>query len=178
MDLGQLLFLLLFFILPLLMQWLERRGRADSPPEPGEVDPGREAAGEVASARRERVEPGEPVEPGWSDGWGEWPTVEEVAAGEIAAEEVVDEERALELAALQERLPPEEVPEAVRVSAPVVSLESPAAARASTRRPSVADVVPPRRSTPPRLAVLLRTRGEVRRAVLLAEVLRPPRALD
>jgi hypothetical protein len=173
MDLGQLLFLLLFFILPLLMQWLERRGRADSPPEPGEVDPEREAAEEVASARRERVEPGEAAEPGWSDEWGEWPVAEE-----IAAEEVVDEERALELAALQERLPPEVVPEAVRVSAPVVSLESPAAARASTRRPAVADVIPPRRSTPPRLAALLRTRAEVRRAVLLAEVLRPPRALD
>src|SRR5690606_658619 len=58
------------------------------------------------------------AEPPWE--WEAW----SAEAEEIAGREVVDEEEAAELTVLQSRLPAEAVPEAVRVSAPVVSMEA------------------------------------------------------
>lgn len=162
MEWSELLLVLLFVVLPLLQQLLERRG-PKRPPTEEELEALEEYEGAIEP---ERSVPALP---------------HAETAGELARREVLDEEAARELAALQRRLPPETVPEAVRVSAPVVSTEAPGTSRRSRRTPRTDPLPaaePPRSRSAPRVEPLLRGREELRRAVLLSEILGPPKSLE
>lgn len=197
MNFIEILLLLAFLFFPLLQALLEKlgkeRGELPPPPEvPEEEITLQRAPTAPAPARAEA--PTTTQEQGWSTGWGSWPTeeaeVDELeesiyALEALTAEEVVSEGQADELLAYQERLAAREIPEATRVSVPVVSMESlqvdrraehrrlhdrfaPAAALSVTAPPSPA--APLRRT--------LRRPEALREAILLNEVLGPPRALQ
>lgn len=150
MDFFELLILLLFIVFPLLQQLLGRKGE-------GEEGPMAEAPPETEEPRA-APEPLPEIE-GWSTGWGSWP--EEAPAEEAPAPEVY-------------------IPEAVRVADPVVSMEAVHVDRAAEHaRIHAIHARPPARPKRdrPRLAALLRNESDVRRGIVLAEVLGPPAAL-
>jgi hypothetical protein len=167
MEWGQILLVLLFLLFPLIQQLLERKG---SPPTLPPPDPEEEARDASAPQREPpRAERSFAEEVGWS--------VE--AAEEIAAESVVDEKQAAELQEMQRHLPEQVLPEAVRVSAPVVSLEPKHVLRpTSPLRRAVPEPSPaaPRRPAGA-AAVGIRGHDDLRRAVLLSEILGPPKSL-
>lgn len=175
MDFSDILLLLIFVALPLLQQLFGKR------PPPSDLEAGaeEEAAEEAATAARRAphrlpgdVPAAEPEQRRSAQRRME-------AAEELAGREVVDEEEAAELVVLQSRLPAESVPEAVRVSSPVVSLETvrrEAPARPSKRAPRAAS--PPRRLAPVHPGALPLHRGQLRHAVLLSEILGPPKSLQ
>lgn len=154
MDFFELLVLLLFVVFPLLQQFLGRKGDegegpvAEAPPEREEPRPAAERALEPA-----------PNGEGWSVGWGSWP--EEAPAEEAPEPEVY-------------------IPEAVRVADPVVSMEAlhvdRAAEHARIHAIHARPAARPQRDRP-RLAALLSSEADIRRGIVLAEVLGPPAAL-
>lgn len=177
MDWIEYLLLFVFFVLPLLQGLLGGKKKTPtSGPLPDEAERQEEVA--EARAREDRLPAPEGAE-SWSAGWGSWPEPAELER--VAEIEVMDEEEALELTALQERLRPEDASEAVRVTTPVVSLESLEVDRAGEHKRfhhRVDAALPvPGGAAGPRVATLLRGREQLRRAVLLAEVLGPPRGL-
>lgn len=171
MDLGEILFLLVLFALPVLEQLFSHwRGARRPPPPPAEPETG---AAPPAEKPRLRVEP--------VGGWGDWTVaLPESEAG--APEEIVDEEEAAARAPRAERARVPEEPEAERVAVQVVSLEPLQVDRPAEHvrfhRTLEAPALrrPARRA--PRLAAALADRDDVRRAVLLAEVIGPPKGLQ
>lgn len=168
MEWGQILLVLLFLLFPLIQQLLDRKGGPPTLPPP---DPEDEARGQMGPRREPShasAEPSFAEEIGWSVG----------SAEEIAAEGVVEEEQAVELRQLQRSLPQEALPEAVRVSAPVVSLEPTQVLRPVSpfrRPPPEAKAAPPRRPAGA-AAVGIHNREDLRRAIVLSEVLGPPKS--
>ena len=176
MDLVEILVLLAFVFFPLIQALLEKLGgsrRQEIPPE-WEVDQ------EAPEERTLSVERGDTS----SAGWGEWPgttTAEADQLEDLTAEPVVTEEEAEEILYHQIRVPEERVSEAARVSVPVVSLEPTQPSRHRVDRPARTQLAPPpshersrRRNA---FARILHDEVELRRSVMLAEVLGPPRAL-
>lgn len=158
MDLFELLVLLVFVVLPLLQGFL-RRGKDgdDESPLGGErpADPPYEEVGTPAEAGDLPETEAASPEGGWSTEWGEWP-------GEHVAPEA------------------DPVPEAVRVSAPVVSLEPVHVDRDAEHRRLHATHSVPVHTTPqrrPRIARLLQGSDDLRSAIILGEVLGPPPSL-
>lgn len=188
MDVVELLILLAFIVFPLIQGLLEKmmgRGRRELPPE-WESEQETPEGGPILI---ERAEPSAPDgdndgEVSWSAGWGEWPgttTAEAEELEELTAESVVTEEVAEEILYRQIRVPDEDMSEAARVTVPVVSLEP--ARRSRTREAPSArmELAPPSGSARSRrrnqFARILHNETELRRSVMLAEVLGPPRAL-
>ncbi len=160
MDLFTILFAIAFVLLPLLQKIFGKADEeADVPPEDS-----REPQQRVGEAG------------GWSTDWGDWP--EEVPAAEEEVVEMLPEE------AFSHEM---RVPEAVRVASPVVSMEplhvdhSVDYQRSSTKK---APSRPARTRRPkysvhaPTHAQALRDPKGLRRALVLSEILGPPRALD
>jgi hypothetical protein len=196
MDWYTLLLIFLFIVLPLIQQFLDkRRGQGELPPEEEELPPPmrrqppraerREAPRETPPAPR-RVE-----EPSWSEEWGRWPSPVPVEEQEQEQERERERERAApRVERIEERPPPEPllpVPEPVpfpaRFELPqVISLERLEVDREAEHRRlqarfAATDAPPPSVHRGHRRAAgLLQTRGDLRRAVLLAEVLGPPRS--
>lgn len=189
MDILELFLLLVFIGFPLLQLLLNKLGlgRGEEPPSEEETEqpllPGPTKDQSIATkertiATKQRTIASETGQQGWSSEWGSWPaeTLED-----LAAEEVVSEVEADELISLQERLATHGLSEATRVSVPVVSLESLHVDRASERarmhaRP-MSRAIGPHRVAPPVIAGSLRSAADLRRAVVLTEVLGPPRGL-
>ena len=198
MDLIEILVLLAFIFFPLLQAVLEKLGKGGkeslpSPPE-GEESGEHAQVGAPDPSRAGDVSPG--AQESWSTGWGSWPGLEgttvdvETAEREealdaleaLTAEEVVTEDQADELVGYQERLAAREMPEAARVSVPVVSMEPLRVDRRAEHRRfheqvSTAPALP-RRSRPAPLRRALLEPAELKRAVLLNEILGPPRSLS
>ena len=179
MDIIELLVLLAFILFPLLQALLEKMGVGQRPEPPSPAGEAEDEAGEVAVERAPvRASADVPEEANWSSGWGSWPGEQ---LEELAAEEVVTEEEADELIAYQERLSQREATEAARTTVPVVSMEPLEVDRAAEHRRFHERVVtkrPPRAPAPSeRLHSLLSDQSEIRRAVLLSEILGPPRSL-
>lgn len=198
MDLIELLLLLAFVFFPLIQALLEklRKGRGDAqlPPPPQEEVGAPQARVERRSTQVTVPAPPAEVPDGhgqeeWSSGWGIWPgeegsvTEAREAMEDLSAEEVVTEDQADELIAYQERLAARQMPEAARVTVPVVSMEPLRVDRKAEHRrlhERLSPVATHQPRLPPHAAGLgaaLRTSDELRRAVLLSEILGPPRAL-
>ncbi len=186
MDLVELLVLAAFIFFPLLQALLEKLGgsrRQELPPE-WEVDQ-EDTEGPVATVeRRDTVAADSDKDTSWSAGWGEWPgtaTAEAEQLEDLTAESVVTEEEAEEILYHQIRVPDERMSEAARVTVPVVSLEP--AERPRTREPRAprVEVAPPpdraRAQRRNQFSRILHDEVTLRRSVMLAEVLGPPRAL-
>ena len=179
MDIVELLVLLAFILFPLLQALLEKMGVGKPTAPPSPPDEGENETGAVAVERAPARTPvGRSEESSWSSGWGAWPgeTLEE-----LAAEEVVTEDEADELIAYQERLSQRQASEAARMTVPVVSMEPLEVDRVAEHRrfhqrvatkPPIAAPAPSRR-----LRRMLADQAEARRAVLLSEIIGPPRAL-
>lgn len=178
MDLFELLVVFVFVVLPLLQHLLGRRGAGDDGHD-AEADLG----GDEPVVERVEARAAEP--PTWSQDWGAWPTDEEV-------EEAVEEDLQLEVGpdehvrfdapdGTHDRAPALAVPEAVRVSAPVVSMErGPVIRKGERGRLHESYAAPDLHGEPvrpPRIAALLRNRGDLRDAVVLNEVIGPPISL-
>lgn len=175
MDWGQLLILLILFGLPLL-EFLERilkarrRGEEPRTPDAGPTEGVTQERGAPAD-RGHRSEPA--IEHG---GW--LPQLPPELEWEPEAEA---DETAPELPAPRAQ-GPEEVPEAVRVHSPVVSLEPLEVDRDGEPRRFHRDLgstgpVPGLRAAPSRLATQIQSRSDLRRAIILAEVLGRPKGL-
>jgi len=173
MDLFELLLLFVFFVLPLFQALIEQRRKAGRPPLPPPED--------APELPRPAEGAGTTADAGWSTDWGSWPGIETdedgrgvVVLEEAPAEVLAAEETSAELPAI----------EAVRVADPVVSLEQLHVDRSAERARLLARHAGPAPATAraPRAAARIRSllgeRGGLRRAVLLAEVLGPPRALN
>ncbi|HEX2188628.1 MAG TPA: hypothetical protein VHG51_06995 [Longimicrobiaceae bacterium] len=184
MDLLELLLVLVFFGAPLLGRLL-RRGAPQEPQLPP-VETETQDAGWLPAPAPARTGPAPAAEGGgWAAGWGAWPGIET----EAEDEEGEDEETALAAddrgpgsihtaeAISLEPVEPREV--ALRPAPVVVSLEATRVDRKAEhqRFHQRLGEAAPRRPPPVRLADQLGSREAVRRAVLLAEVLGPPRAL-
>jgi hypothetical protein len=189
MSLLELLLLAAFIGFPLLQLLLEKL-KGGVPPEPPPEEPAEEppipaARSKPALPPLARSSPSLPPrqEEGWSSGWGSWPTEAPVeqADEEDVGEEDVGEHEAEELIALQRRMASRQPSEAVRVSVPVVSLEALRVdrkaehARLHARPASRPATV--RRATAPTIGALLHSPADLRRAIVLAEVLGKPIAL-
>lgn len=184
MDFVEILVLLAFILFPMLQALLEKLGgarRTEIPPEWEVEQEGSEAP--VGTLERPETKLEDP-DSGWSDGWGEWPGMAPEDAGaleELSAQPVVTAEEAEEILHERRRIPQERVSEAARVTAPVVSLERvdlPRVREGRSTRPLAA--APPRRARRRRdnlFAHILHDDAELRRSVLLAEILGPPRSL-
>lgn len=175
MDFLEILFLLLFVLLPLLQGVLTKQKPPSRPLPPPEETP--EGERELTALETMRLPPFPGQQPG---GWGgSWPG-ESFPAEE--AEEVVEADEG-EL--FPERAHREDLaPEVERVASPVVSLEPVFVDHeVDHRRQRVRFAAPERVPPPParpsaaaRLAGDL-SRGEIRRAIILSEVLGPPLAM-
>lgn len=196
MDIIELLILAAFIVLPLLQALLEKiagKGRKELPPDDGVAGERREAregarrapvATQEARSERSAGATEAASEEGWSAGWGRW---ESESLEELAAEEVVTQAEAEEIIERQDGLENElATTEAARVTVPVVSMErlhvdrrgresGAAASRQMPRPPAVAAA---ERRRIRRILPGLSTPAEVKRAIVLAEVLGPPRALQ
>ena len=187
MDWLTIIFLLLFLVLPLIEQLRARRNTPRLPDE-GDARPTdeqelerRSEAVERHGVRQPLPEAAEEDEVGWSAGWGKWPefSFETPAEGEATEPS------------------PTEVPTPAPLPTEAVSLESTApplvvsleptridrAAEHARFRARTAAPAPVAPALPPRalgavLAGMLREREGLRRAVVLAEVLGPPRSLQ
>lgn len=183
MNVIELLILLAFIFFPLIQIVLEKLGGNRGEQLPPDYDPESYQTTTEMEAGGVLQAEAEPVEGGWSSGWSEWPTEE--LPDELQIEGPVSDREAERFLRMRESLDTPDtpaLPEAVRVQVPVVSLESLTVDRAAEHRRLHARV---RAATPPSarppqnpLGVALRSRSGVRQAVLLAEVLGPPRALN
>lgn len=155
------------------------------------VQEGFRAMGDVQRHPRQPLPPAEqeaalevePAPSNWSSGWSDWPgaapEVQWEAEEEGAWEEVAETAAGVPILAVEL---PVEVPvqlEAEAVAVPVYSLEALEVDRQAEHqrlhaRMEEAVPVPRRRRSPPRL----HGREELRRAIVLAEMLGPPRALQ
>ena len=182
MDWFELLLLFIFFGLPLLGRILQKNAPPGLPPAEDEHGEHGEAHGELPAPREPARTPARSGSGEWSAEWGEWPGIE--------AED--DEEEAVA------RIP-DLAPEPIH-TAEAISLE-PVTVREEVARPLPAPLAEPlevtevdrkaeharfhRRIARPAAAPVraqgiagqLRSREGVRRAVLMAEILGPPRAL-
>jgi hypothetical protein len=193
MDWYTLLLIFLFIVLPLIQQFLDkRRGQGELPPEEEELPA--PARRQPPRAERRELPPETPrarqreEEPSWSEDWGRWPSPVPV---EDREQERDWERTAPQVERIEDRSPPEPllpVPEPVpfpaRFELPqVISLERLEVDREAEHRRlharfAATDAPPPSVHRGHRRAAgLLQTRGELRRAILLAEVLGPPRSL-
>lgn len=172
MDIGDLLFLL-FILLPLLSQLFTRRkGEPELPPPPREdegwSEPAPEPRASTATVPADRPFILEP-----EGGWGDWAV--DVPEGDQSEEGLLPEELGAEEEAVR-------VSEAERVEVQVVSMEPlhvdrpaeharlhRAMAQVAARRPA--------RPRAPALSAALAGREELRRAILVSEVLGPPKSL-
>lgn len=179
MDWFSVLLLIIFVVLPLVQQFLQKREPPQLPP-PEQRDwewgqPPTSEPGEQGASRR-RITKVEDVN-SWSEEWGAWP-------GE-AAEQVDDEELFVDLPGAEEPAP-EVLPAQHPAPPQVVSMEPLNVDRAAEhQRFHDRYVARPSSAPPPRptnvhspIAAMLRERDGVRRAVILSEVLGPPRALQ
>lgn len=180
MNLVELLILLAFIFFPLIQMLLEKlggnKGRGDQLPPEFEQEAYTEP---FETERQSGVAVDEaPVENEWAAGWGSWPSTNLPEEPVVAAPR--REEAAEVFIRSREQAQAEVLPEAVRMRTPVVSLEPLKVDRAEATARRY-----PRSKGPPlgpqrRKAVLesaFRERGSIRQAVVLAEVLGPPRAL-
>jgi hypothetical protein len=174
MSLLELLLLAAFIGFPLLQLLLEKL-KGGEPPEP--PPEGRAEEPPIPAARREASLPPRQEE-GWSSEWGSWPTETPV---ELTDEEDAGVQEADELIVPLGRMAAQELSEAARVSVPVVSLEALHVDRKAehTRlhaRP-VSRAATVRRAAAPTIGALLHSPADLRRAIVLAEVLGKPIAL-
>lgn len=192
MDIIELAILFAFVLLPLLQAVLEKIGGARRPPvgreeaedtrDTSEPDGGQPVATKEVSSEQASQGTAE-VDAGWSAGWGRWPSE---PLEELAAEEIVTRAEAEEIIERQERLEDDLTSsEAALVTVPVVSMEPLYVdhTRREPRRTGTRPVVRPPspiggRREAGRVLPGLRSRSEVRRAIVLAEVLGPPLALE
>jgi hypothetical protein len=195
MDWVTLLLIFIFFVLPLAQQLLEQARRGRTPP--GEEMPD-EYLEEPDPVRLERPAPSPRVERevkeesvtqgSWSGEWGSWPAPDEE---QVALQRIEEREREM----LARRMPRsrEPEPEVTRSlpETPSAEAEIVRAPRALTvkkvagvpARPS--ETRPAKRKTQPPATVISRSSiasrlgnaGELRKAIILAEVLGPPVAL-
>lgn len=179
MDLVDLLVLLAFVGFPLLQLLLEKLGggRKGQPPVEDEQEPTLPAPDPIPTH-----EPSLPAKAGeeWSTGWGSWP-VENLE--DLTTKEVVSESQADELIALQDRLASREMlPEALRVTVPVVSLEALTvdrkAEQARVRATASSRAIVAQRFAAPSISHSLRSQADLRRAIILADVLGKPRGMQ
>ena len=188
MDVVELLVLLAFIVFPLIQALLEKmmgRGRRELPPEwESEQESPEEGAVLVERAEPSATDSAADEDVSWSAGWGEWPgttTVEAEELEELTAESVVTGEEAEEILYRQIRVPDERMSEAARVKVPVVSLEPTRRERTREAPSARMELAPPvgrtRSRRRNRFSRILHDETELRRSVMLAEVLGPPRAL-
>lgn len=185
MDWLQVLFFLLLFVVPLLEQVLKKRNAPPTDPgDPEQLPPPAPAPverrqGERREAEQRQLERREgdrrlPATAGErTPATMPMPAAEESPLERLSREEAVLEQVAAEEASWLER------PEAERVDAPVISLELLEVDREAEHRRlhdrAIAEVPAPR----PRrsgLAAMLHGSGDLRRAMVLQEVLGPPRS--
>ncbi|CAN5713822.1 hypothetical protein BH23GEM8_BH23GEM8_13800 [soil metagenome] len=196
MDWFTLLLIFFFFVLPLIQQIVQSRKQAENPPGlPGEeeVDLEHEFPVELEGQRR-RPGPAESIEAeehgdGWSSGWGAWPgetvetEAEEHAIGTETEPSLLEQVRVLrEQATRAERSNPEIRPERVVFERPVpaepVYVEHRAEGpRVQSRTRVLSTPVLGVRRGATDIGRAVHDRQELRRAVILAEVLGPPRSL-
>jgi hypothetical protein len=178
MDWFSVLLLVIFVVLPLVQQFLQKREpqRPDLPEQQDwEALPPMSDRGDGAARRR--ITKVEDVSP-WSEGWGAWP-------GE-AAEQDDDEEMLADEIGMEEPPAPEVLPAQHPPAPLVVSMEPLNVDRAAEhQRFHDRYVARPRAAPPPRpaaahspIAAMLRDPQGMRRAVILSEVLGPPRSLQ
>jgi hypothetical protein len=205
MDWFTLLLIFFFFVLPLIQQIVQARKQAENPPGlPGEeeVDLEHEFPSELEGERRRpaATQSAEPEErgDGWSAGWGAWPgeadetEVEEQPFGVPAERPLPEQVRVLRDSAPR---PERSIPE-IRAERPIPELRS---ERTLPERPApLAPAYLEHRAEAPRIQNRTRElsmpvlgvrrgatgigravhdRQELRRAIILAEVLGPPRSL-
>lgn len=201
MDFFEILIVLLFIVLPLLQQVLGKReepGAPDGLPEDDDAErlpgldrdgPARRAGGPAADARAEQPGGAAASSGGWAADWGEWPEDHEMEAEGASIE-------ALERDLPAESLSSEEAPRPTTPSsAAPQGYDDPARARAASRVVSLEKLhvdraaeharLHARPDRPaatvargrPRLAALMDHPDDLRRAILLAEVVGPPAAL-
>lgn len=205
MDWFSLLLLVVFFIVPLIQQIAEARKQGDQPslpPDEGEIDEAYLEAEEAALRRRKQGSPASDVDAGgWSADWGGWPGETPEPSDPVRAEpanpEPISQKPSTTLADITYQPPrprdPRDVlqrPERVvvdrlgraikerSVAVEITEIDRVAEHNRFHARIQQAAVERPRtRSRSDSLGRALRDRGELRRAVLLTEVLGPPRAL-
>lgn len=186
MDWESLLIPLLFIGIPLLGRILQ--GRAPEPPPdvlpPPPAEPGEARSRLPAPAPSPQLPGGPAADAGWSEGWAAWPGleadeeeeagVEGLAAGHDLDADTIHTAEAVSLEPVAVR----EVAVRPLPAAPVALDAAVVDRRVEHERFHGKVVETP--APPPgeeRLADHLRSRSAVRRAVLLAEVLGPPRSL-
>lgn len=194
MDFISLLLLIVFIVLPLVQEVLKRRRtpprvpgeHLPREPQPQSGDRELEAARERAGELRGDGQTGG----GWSDDWGEWP--DEVEAGSEAvpilwedAPPPLEKEPAPRAIARIEAETLEVMPEQHPPPPLVISLEPKHIDRAAEHQRFHDKVYAAAVPLPPRparardsFAALLRDQRGVRRAIIVSEVLGPPRALQ
>lgn len=186
MNWLELLLVIVFFGAPLLGRILQR----NAPPQPPTVPPADAEREDIrwvpAPAPQRESLPAPAKDGGWSAGWGEWSGLEadtDEDAAELAGEDIAgDHDLGADSIHTREAisLEPVTLEEATVRPLPVtVSLEATQVDRSAEHQRFHQKYfkAPPPRPRSDRLADHLRSRREVRRAVLLAEVLGPPRAL-
>jgi hypothetical protein len=184
MSLLELLLLAAFIGFPLLQLLLEKLkgGEPPEPPPEGRAEeppiPAAKSKPSLPPLARSRPSLPPRQEEGWSSEWGSWPTETPV---ELTDEEDAGVQEADELIVPLGRMAAQELSEAARVSVPVVSLEAlhvdrkAEHARLHARPVSRAATV--RRAAAPTIGALLHSPADLRRAIVLAEVLGKPIAL-
>ena len=166
MDPVQLVFLLLLVVVPLIQALLGQRGKAGEQEEtslpslPAESPAG--AGGEEASAWDQWFDPTAANTTKADPTQYQEPPAEEIPPFEAISLEPVDEKRE---------------PVTIEVTAPADAVDVNRIAEHDRFQPRYL-AAPPARPEPRVLADHLRTRDEIRRAVLLSEVLGPPRSLQ
>jgi hypothetical protein len=179
-----LLLVVVFFVLPLLQQMAEKRRKRGPRLPPLEL-PDEASRREAPRVRLERGEGG------WSVDWGAWPTEAQDAPAEREESPYEDPYGAgYEMLPARIEAQPREVTVAEPAASPApilrdrasraVSLESLEVDRATEHarlHRRISEPVTPRRPAPTSLGRRLLVPSEARRALLLAEVLGPPRSL-
>lgn len=196
MDFFSLLLLIVFIVLPLVQEVLKRR--RPPPRVPGEDLPGephpQNSDRDLQAARERAIElRGDGQTGGWSGDWGEWPDEGEAGDEAVpvlreAAPPPLEREPAPRAIARVERVQDvtlEVLPEQHPPPPLVISLEPTRIDRAAEHQRFHDKVYAAAVPLPPRpalardsFAALLRDQRGVRRAIIVSEVLGPPRALQ
>ncbi|MGH7457753.1 MAG: hypothetical protein ACREKN_01555 [Longimicrobiaceae bacterium] len=165
MDVITLLFLLFFFVVIPILEGLAKRKRGGGTPlPPGEGEEWEEDQPPVPAEERPRE---------WSEGWGGWPGEEPAPEPEATRWEPGEETVSLETIPEVETVSAEEILDEITYREPETRRPAPPSPSLSSPPP------PPLRPAgrPAALAAALDSPHGLRRAVILAEVLGPPRAL-